>query len=179
MVATIFIVVWVVLLLVGMILLLQSRRAYRRAKETRGDYGIQEGRITYSDLNKPAQPLFSRRVGLAGKPDYIVRLKGQYIPVEVKTGVAAQPHRSHVLQLAAYCLLLEETHDLNVPFGILVYGDGRQFRIPFGADLRTEVEKTLEEMRARLASGSVKRDHDMVAKCRPCSLRRHCKQRID
>lgn len=173
-----FIILWVIFLVGGVILILQSRRGYKRAQMTRRQYGIPEGLITYTDLNKPAEPLFSEKLRLTGKPDYIVKVKGQYIPVEVKTGVTDKPYRNHVLQLATYCLLLEETYNQAVPFGVLVYGNGRQFKIPFEAYLKRQVTTTLEEMRARLATGSIERNHNVIAKCQHCSLRIHCSQRI-
>ena len=57
-----------------------------------------------------AEPLYASGANLAGKPDYLVRRWRYVLPVEVKSGPApAEPYRSHVLQLAAYCLLVEET----------------------------------------------------------------------
>lgn len=172
------IILWVIFLIGGVILMLQSRRRYGRAKRARREYGIPDGGITYTDLNRPAEPLFSSRLGLAGKPDYIVKFEGQYIPVEAKSGVTEEPYRNHVLQLAAYCILLEETYNRTVPFGVLVYGDGRQFSIPFETNLRREIAGTLGKMRLQLVSGSIKRSHNTVAKCQFCSLRKHCTQKI-
>jgi CRISPR-associated exonuclease Cas4 len=146
---------------------------------TRRQYGIPEGRVTYTDLNKPAKPLFSEKLRLTGKPDYIVNVKGQYIPVEVKTGITDKPYRNHVMQLATYCLLLEEKYYQAVPFGVLVYGNGRQFKIPFEPYLKGQITTTLEEMRTKLATGSIVRKHDSIAKCQYCSLRIHCSQRIN
>jgi CRISPR-associated exonuclease Cas4 len=178
-VAGVFLLILLVVFLVsGVILMAQSRRTYKHAQMTRRQYGIPEGRITYTDLNKPAEPIFSEELRLTGKPDYIVNVKGQYIPVEVKTSVTDRPYRNHVMQLATYCLLLEEKYNQAVPFGVLVYGDGRQFKIPFEAHLKGQVTTTLEEMRVKLATGSIERNHNVIAKCQYCSLRIHCSQRI-
>ena len=43
------------------------------AREARQDCNIQPGEISYSDLDRPARALFSRKHLIAGKPDYIVR----------------------------------------------------------------------------------------------------------
>jgi hypothetical protein len=48
-------------------------------------YKIPEGKITYSDLNKPAKPYFSKRYRITGKPDYIIKRNKDFIPVEMKT----------------------------------------------------------------------------------------------
>ncbi|HDH09491.1 MAG TPA: CRISPR-associated protein Cas4, partial [Chloroflexi bacterium] len=96
----------VVLLLVAALALLRSARAGRRRT------GLPSGRVIYADTGawgRCERPLFSRRYLLTGKPDYLVEEKGRLIPVEVKPTVSpSTPYRSHVLQLAAYCLLVEE-----------------------------------------------------------------------
>lgn len=171
-------VVLVILLVCGVIFTAQSSRRYKYVRTMRKEYGIPEGRILYTDLDKPAEPLFSEQLRLTGKPDFIVNFKGQYIPVEVKTSVTDSPYRNHVLQLAAYCLLVEEKYNEVIPFGVLVYGGGRQFRIPFAAYLRSQLITIMEEMRTKLASGTIQRNHNLIAKCQNCSMRVHCNQSI-
>jgi CRISPR-associated exonuclease Cas4 len=170
--------VWVILIVCGAIFTARSRRSYKYVRRIRKEYGIPEGRIVYTDLDKPAEPLFSEQFRLTGKPDFIVNFKGQYIPVEVKTGVTDSPYRNHVLQLAAYCLLVEEKYNEVIPFGVLVYGGGRQFRIPFESFLKGQVITIMEEMRTKLASGTIQRNHNLIAKCKYCSMRVHCNQSI-
>ena len=172
------VVVILVLFILALFLLLRSRAENKRVAREREEYGIPEGRITYTDLNKPAKPLFSANLGLVGKPDYIVERNGKYIPVEVKSGKARSPYRNHMLQLATYCLLIEEIYNQTVPFGVLTYSDGQQFKIPFGIELREEITKTLKEMRMQLASKSVNRNHTTPARCKFCSLRKFCNQRL-
>jgi hypothetical protein len=48
--------------------------------------------------------------GLTGKPDYILREGEELIPVEHKSRLmsAAGAYEGEILQLAAYCLLVEE-----------------------------------------------------------------------
>ncbi len=170
--------VWVILIVCGAIFTARSRRSYKYVRTIRKEYGIPEGRIVYTDLDKPAEPLFSEQLRLTGKPDFIVNFKRQYIPVEVKTGVTDSPYRNHVLQLAAYCLLVEEKYNQVIPFGVLVYGGGRQFKIPFEAFLKRQVITVMEEMRTKLASGTLQRNHNLIAKCQHCSMRVHCNQSI-
>ncbi len=172
------VVVILILFITACFLLLRSRRRHKWIVKERGKFGIPQGKITYTDLNKPAEPLFSAGLGLVGKPDYIVEISNKYIPVEVKSGKARRPYGNHILQLATYCLLIEETHNQTVPFGILTYSGGQQFEIPFVAVLGEEVIKTLNEMRMQLASKSVKRNHDVSARCKSCPFRKFCNQRI-
>lgn len=172
------IVIILILLILAFFLLLRSRESHKWAVREREASGIPQGRITYTDLNKPAKALFSARLGLVGKPDYIVEIGDKYIPVEAKPGVARRPYRNHVLQLATYCLLIEEIYNQRVPFGILAYSGGQQFRIPFTAVLREEVTRIINEMRIYLAGKSIRRNHDVLARCRSCPFRKFCNQRI-
>jgi CRISPR-associated exonuclease Cas4 len=139
--------------------------------------GIPEGLILYSDLNVPATPLFSRKSRLTGKPDYIVRKANHLIPVEVKTGKGPSPHHSQVLQLAAYCQLLEETTGVFVPEGILVYNNV-PYTIPFDPKLRFELASVMKQMRASLRSGAVQRNHQEPGRCRQCSMKHYCTNSI-
>jgi len=172
------IVVILILFITALSLLLRSRRRHKWIVKEKEKFSIPQGKITYTDLNRPTEPLFSAGLGLVGKPDYIVEINNKYIPVEVKSGKARRPYGNHVLQLATYCLLIEEIYNQTVPFGILIYSGGQQFTIPFVAVLKEEVMKTLDEMRMQLASKSVERNHNVSAKCKFCPFRRFCNQKI-
>ena len=75
----------VVLLIIGIVLWLLAARTRRGA-------GLPAGRVVYADTGawaRPEKALFSKTLGLTGKPDYLVQHKGRYIPVEVKSGQGA------------------------------------------------------------------------------------------
>lgn len=153
-----------------------SRRKSSAIESARRKYGIPAGRVIYSDLNnRSAKPLFSRQFRISGKPDYIVKDKDNaLIPVELKSGSTSKPHRGHVLQLAAYCLLIEETYGKTVPHGILVYGNGKQHLIKFDNDLRAELLSTVEDMRRCWNEGRPERKHNSKRRCISCLLREDC-----
>jgi len=140
-------------------------------------YGIPYGRVIYSDLDRPAKALFSKKLGISGKPDYIISDKryGGLIPIEIKSGRAAKPYRNHVLQLAAYCLLVEETYHKSVPYGIIVYADGKQHRIIFDESLRSDLIGVVNEMKRSMRSGCPSRDHSQKRRCSSCSFQASCK----
>ena len=157
-----------------------SRMAKSSARSVRRVNGIPAGEVIYSDLDRPAHALHSRSLGLSGKPDYLVRdKKGRLIPVEIKSSRAIQPYRGHIMQLAAYCLLVEENYNVAVPYGILVYADKVQHKIEFDPHLRSDLLSTLEEMRYALKSGSPERGHSQRKRCRSCSFYRSCSSRLD
>jgi CRISPR-associated exonuclease Cas4 len=124
------------------------------------------------------RPLFSRAFQLTGKPDYLVTNGADVIPVEVKSGRApAQPYESHILQLAAYCLLVEECYGRQPPHGIVKYGD-RTFEVDYTPELEEELLETLEDMRADLVAGNAPRSHDDARRCRACGYRERCDENL-
>lgn len=159
----------VILLLAGVLALIVAR-AYRRR------WNLPAGLLRYSDtgaMSHVPEPLFSSRYGLSGRPDYLLQKGKHVIPVEVKSRPApATPYDSHVLQLAAYCLLVEETYG-RPPYGIVGYTD-RSFSVPYTEGLRSEVIEILREMREMLARSDAPRRKDEPSRCRHCGYARDC-----
>jgi CRISPR-associated exonuclease Cas4 len=57
---------------------------------------------------------------LAGKPDAVIMRDGECIPVEIKIREPPKsPYESHIMQLAAYCFLLEEDSRYQMRFLLL------------------------------------------------------------
>lgn len=140
--------------------------------------GLPAGRIIYSDVRAPgeppARPLYDGTIGLTGKPDYLLRQAGTIIPVEVKSTRAPEtPYEAHVMQLAAYCLLVESEHGVPVPHGLIRY-PGRTFAVNFTRELRQKAVGLISEMHAQEASGSPDRHHDDASRCRACGYRDAC-----
>ena len=174
----IIILLGILSLVTGLFLIMVSRKTYRDANISKKRHGIQNGKITYSDLNALAKPLFSKKYMLTGKPDYIVKRNKHYIPVEVKTGVYDEPQRSHVFQLATYCQLLEDNYGGFVPYGVLVYGDSQQYKIPFNPRIRFELDSTIKTMRYVMRTKNVVRNHDDARRCIGCSMRTYCEVKM-
>jgi CRISPR-associated exonuclease Cas4 len=152
----------------AIVLAIASIVLYRRA-------GIR-GRIIASDgpVSRPSRVLRSARHGISGKPDYLVIEGGRVAPVEVKpTRESDRPWLRDVVQLAAYCLLVEETHEDFAGYGYLRYAN-RTFRIDFTESMRDEVLRTASEMRADLGADDVDPNHDDPRRCARCALRTPC-----
>src|SRR5687768_16125792 len=78
--------------------------------------GLERGTIVAADdARLPVPTLRSDRLGLVGRPDHLVRSRGYVIPVEQKPS-ARRVHDSHVLQLAAQCLLVQERYGVRPPY---------------------------------------------------------------
>ncbi len=139
--------------------------------------------VVYSDSGawEPvAEPLFSARYGLTGKPDYVLQTRAGLIPVELKPlRRATQPYESDIMQLAAYCLLLEEAWNETPPYGLLRYKE-KTFRIEWTYELRTELLGLLDEMRELVAYPDTddnplpEPQHDMTVRCHSCGFHYVC-----
>ena len=167
-----------ILLLVLGLLALSWGRAVQSAA------GLPRGRVIYSDTRgwgAVDKPLFSPAYRLVGKPDYLVRQgRGRApIPVEVKSAPAlgAEPRDGHILQLAAYCLLVEVTTGRQPAYGIIKYAD-RAFSIENGDGLRSRVLDVLDEMRGAVTEGGASRTHDEARRCAMCGYRHACDERL-
>ncbi len=151
------------------------------ARNRRARTGLPPGSLTYVDTTewKACQrPLFSNRYRLTGKPDYLIHQQNHIIPVEVKSSTGlTRPYDSHVLQLMAYCLLVEETEKKPPPFGTLHYPDAN-FRIEYTPQARAELLNTLNRLRSDLSSNDVSRSHTSPERCRYCGYRHVCTQSL-
>ena len=149
----------------------------RRAQVLRQHTGLPVGQVVFvdtEDWQSCEGPLFSSQHRLTGRPDYLVRQRGHIIPVEVKSATGLrQPYESHILQLAAYCVLVEENERRTPPYGLLHYPDVT-FHIPFTLQTRANLLDTLTRLRADLDSDDVPRSHSEPQRCRRCGFRSVC-----
>lgn len=141
------------------------------------------GRVVYSDTGaelEPPEPLVSHRYGLTGKPDYLVASRRGVVPVEVKSArcpASGHPHESHRLQLASYCLLVEDVLGERSPYGILRYRD-RDVKVPFDRGLRRDLLAVLDAMRRSGAARDARRTHADAGRCARCALRDECGEAV-
>lgn len=153
------------LLISALALHILSKRESTAARSIRVKNGIPSGIVVYSDLDRPGKALFSKRYGIAGKPDYIIKdgASNAHIPVEIKSGQAYKPYRNHVLQLAAYCLLVEEN-----------YNNKSNFKEPGWYESHFPEYRFSDNRSGK--NGSRNRGNDLIERCRFCSLQAECEQ---
>ena len=156
-----------------------SMRSAEMARATRAKYEIDSAALVYVDSDRERPKLFvSARYGLSGRPDAVLLEGDVHIPVEVKTGRTPRgPLFSHILQIAAYCLLMEEEYGKAPPHGVIRYGDGSH-DIEYNDDLKRLVLQKMGEMRACIAKGEAHRNHNRPGKCIHCSRRSVCPERL-
>jgi len=143
--------------------------------------GIPDGRIIYSDpgvWKKTRKPLYDAGIGLTGRPDYLIKKGDQIIPVEVKSSYAPRsPYDSHILQLAAYCVLVKSTYRQRPPHGLLRYKN-RTFKIKFTSDLEERVLEKIDVIRKQKNKEDAPRSHNQLNRCARCGYRNICDQRL-
>ena len=133
--------------------------------------------ITYIG-KKDSKELTSAKFGLRGKPDYIIKKKGDYIPVEEKTGrVPKGPHFSHMIQIIAYCMLVEDALEKKPSYGILKYAENL-YRITYDKNLQQFVLQFRKSILDAVRDEEAHRNHDRKGKCINCSRRQICPERL-
>jgi len=160
--------------------LYRSMKSLEAAQAARQKYGLTTAQVQYIDSEAAKPKLFlSRRHGLSGRPDAVILEGEHHIPVEVKTGRTPRgPLFSHILQLAAYCLLVEEEYGHPPPYGVIRY-ERAVHEIEYNEDMKKLLLGKLEEMRgARARGGEVHRNHSRPGKCVGCSRRGGCPERL-
>lgn len=160
------------------ILLLNERRHQRGRliREHQRALGLPAGELVYEDADGEGEPLTSNTYPLVGKPDYIVQLpNGCPVPVELKLNVqhASAPYSNHTIQLAAYCLILEDYFEQTPTHGVLRYADC-EFTVPYSPALRKKVIRLLTEMARCSERQPPPLKTQRAAKCRACSFQAIC-----
>ncbi len=161
----------------GILLLNERRNQGRRlVVEHRRALGLPEGELVYEDADGEGEPLSSASYPLMGKPDYIVQLPdGRPVPIELKLNVhdVTVPHSNHAVQVAAYCLILEDYFERAPTHGILRYGD-HEFTIEYTSALRKKVIRLLTEMARCSERQRPPLKTQRAAKCRACPFQSIC-----
>lgn len=167
-----------VLALVLVIMLLNERHLRRRRliEERRHVLGLPTGELVYEDADGQGEMLSSSQYPLAGKPDYVIQLPdGRPVPIELKSDVrdVTAPHSHHMMQVAAYCLILEDYFELPPTHGILRYADS-EFTVEYTPALRKKVIRVLSEMEHCTEKQPPPLVRQRATKCRACAFQPIC-----
>ena len=152
----------------------------RASAKSRGGAFDLSDEILYTDAGRStADLLVSERHHLIGRPDYVLEESGEHIPVERKDRMLTHsgPHESERLQVAAYCLLLEELEGPPVHRGRLQY-QNTSLDIPFDEPLRRKLLATLAAIRVAAELADVRRSHPSPVRCWECAFRTHCTESL-
>lgn len=142
-----------VLLVIGLVLIAV-------AAARRRNLGTLAGTILYRDTEEqPGAILYAENIGIMGKPDYLIRGNGTIVPVEVKTGKTPErPYKNHLMQLIAYCILVEANYPVRPTGGFIRYPE-HEFWIDYTTSRKQELLGTISDMRHVLRTGAVPSCH--------------------
>ena len=162
-------------LIAAAVLLFWQSAKYKRSA------GLPEGKVLYTDSHlwkRLDKTLFDESIALAGKPDYVIQNAGEIIPVEIKSKkLKSNPYNSHILQLAAYCRLIEACFAKRPGYGILRYPN-RTFEIKYTAKLESQLIELVDSIRLRSDQDEGHRSHQSTAKCMGCGYASICEERL-
>lgn len=163
----------------ALFLMLLNERRVRRERlvvERHRALGLPHGELVYEDADGQGEPLSSSKYPLVGKPDYVVKLPdGRPVPVELKLNVqnASAPWDNHKIQLAAYCLILEDYFEQAPAYGIIRYANC-EFTVDYTPALRRKVIKLLGEMARCTEKEPPPLAKQRAAKCKVCTFKAIC-----
>jgi CRISPR-associated exonuclease Cas4 len=154
----------VLALLLGLWLMLAGR-GMRQRRGLGGGKTVSLDRVT----------LTSRRLGLTGRPDRLIKTDGTIIVEEWKSARTLRPW--HRAQMGCYFLLIEEELRIRPSHGVIVCGDGTRHRVENDAELRAWVIDLAGQIRAARAKVTTPIPvYPKPGQCRPCGMRDHCGQ---
>jgi CRISPR-associated exonuclease Cas4 len=171
--------IWIAALLLSLALWLWLRAS---AMQRGAGLPRARARVLYDDAiqGRPLErALVSHRHQLVGRPDFLIEGRdGVVIPVEAKPlRRASRPYAGDLLQLAAYCVLVEETEGIRPPYGILRYAE-QSWEVPFDDALEDRLLARLDEMDEAEELGDAARSHEQAGRCAGCGMREHCDERL-
>jgi len=135
--------------------------------------------VAYSDDEESSGLLIDENTGLRGRPDQIVIIDGEFIPVEQKTGkVPKKPHLSHKVQSLAYTHLVRCSSGRDTPYGVIRYGKEDIHQIEWDKEHEDLLMSQLKEVQRLMVEGGAKRNHQREGKCRNCSRRYACPESL-
>ncbi len=142
----------------------EKRRAARR---TLAAYQVPDGDRQF-DVR-----LHSAALGLVGKVDELVLMPNEVIPVDYKMSVWLGDN--HMIQIAAYAMMAEETFNLPAKRGYVYLLKGRRYAaVEITAALRNEVLAVIPEIDRIRYTEYMPPPPANTNKCTACEFRRFC-----
>jgi len=140
---------------------LERRRGFRA-------YGMKEGERLFGVW------LHSKRLGLSGKLDLLIRTPEACYPVDFKD-TEGRLRQNHRVQLAAYALLVEETFKKPVPQGFVYLVPRKEvIAVPIEEADRNHAARMLDEIRQMIALERMPEPTPVRIRCETCEYQNYC-----
>jgi CRISPR-associated protein Cas4 len=167
----------IVLLCIALWLIRSFGKEARRKREASGFLQSEVALAIDGGTLLPEREYVSKRQGLAGKPDALVKELDFVIPVERKP-LAKKLRDRYVVQLLVYMRLVEEFEGVRPPHGYLLLGPScRRIKVVNSESKQQWVDGLIREMRGIL-EGAAPRAAPHPKKCAKCEVRDRCDARI-
>ncbi len=174
-----YIILPILILSSDMLLLIAAIAYYALLKDIKIiDKIPQEERdIKYID-SYGSELLRSKEWRIQGRPDIIAEINGEIVPIEIKSSnmPKVKPF-SHVMQLTAYSILVEEKYGRRVYYGILKYPQGNM-EIEIDENLRETLRSLIKKMDIVLSTMTAHRNHNNPGKCQGCYRKDYCPESL-
>jgi CRISPR/Cas system-associated exonuclease Cas4 (RecB family) len=116
--------------------------------------GLPPGEVVYAGNERQARLLRAPQYNLLGKPDYVVKQGKEFIPVELKSGIAPRKlHESDRMQVIAQSLLVEAEFGRRPAYAFVQY-PGRTYKVNVRPKSVARLEGALLVMREARESGT-------------------------
>lgn len=126
----------------------------------------------------PEREYVSESLGLAGRPDAIIREEGFVIPIECKP-LAKKLRDRYVAQLLVYMKLVEECEGKRPPHGYLFLGQKyRRIKIINSEERQIWLDTMVADMR-QILEGEAPKPSPHPKKCSRCAAKHRCSSRMD
>lgn len=134
--------------------------------------------VYVGDKNRKALCLKKKEIVLTGKPDFIKKINGSYIPVEFKSFDPSPAKIEGIkFQIAAYFELIRENYSVVPPYGVLKFASGEECQIENTSALRDKLWGKVKAIaNARRYPKNLHRNHNNFHRCRICEFRTICPQ---
>ncbi len=140
---------------------LEKRRTLQR-------YDLDKGKKFFK------QKIFSKKYGLSGKLDMLVKTDSEFVPIEMKY-THNRPGLNHKYQLAAYMLLIEDYYQTGVRRGIIhLIPTKKTFHYKNSDKLRNKIKEIIASIRNIIQEEKFPEKVKGWRKCKDCEYKNYC-----
>lgn len=148
----------------------QSEVEFSKLEKRRGfkKYNLENAERTFNKW------LSSKKHGLSGKIDLLIRTEDALYPVDFKYTLQ-KPQKNHFIQLAGYAVILEDVYGAPVHMGfIYLLPQEKAVEVQFTEQLREELFDMVQSIRQMIQSESMPEPTDVSERCVECEYRNYC-----
>lgn len=147
------------------------KKKMRAVEQHLGLYGL----VVYADSGPESRAFISKKYGVLGKPDFIVKLAtGEYVVVEYKHRASGRLYDSDVAQVKATVLAVRSRYKVTRAF-VLAGSSRHEIDIQVkDAALYKEIKQEVEQVKRAMKGEVLPVYTDKTVRCGSCHNARNC-----